>query len=342
MLNRSRVRVLSVLLIVGLAGAAVHFSLAVAADAEARPAASADKLSWIVPNLQLINVEGQPCALDDWKQQRVLVLVQMTTHCPIGNRYVPILKELQAQLKDRGVQIALVYGSGQSLEQVKQHLSEFQIDLPAVIDEHNSVAELTGATRTAEAVVLDSRRAIRYRGRIDDRIGYQHQRDEPSRHDLREAINELLDHKEVSVKETQVAGCLLNRPASALSGQLTLYTDVAPIVQNKCQSCHRETGAAPFPLANAEDALNWAATIKQVVLERACPPGTPIPARQVRQRSQSDRCRAADARPLGRFRYPARRIVQGPGPKNSPITGQSANRILSLKCPRRSRSRPLA
>ena len=41
--------------------------------------------------------------------------------------------------------------------------------------------------------------SIRYQGRIDDQFGFDFRRKEPTRHDLAEALNEVLAGKKVTV-----------------------------------------------------------------------------------------------------------------------------------------------
>ena len=52
----------------------------------------------------------------------------------------------------------------------------------------------------------------------------------------------------------------------------TFSKDVAPIVQQHCQSCHRPGEAAPFSLLNYQSARPWAASIKEAVQTRKMPP----------------------------------------------------------------------
>ena len=58
-------------------------------------------------------------------------------------------------------------------------------------------------------------------------------------------------------------------------GQVTYASDVAAIVQEKCQSCHRPGAAGPFALMSYEDARKHKAVIREVVDERRMPPGMP-------------------------------------------------------------------
>jgi hypothetical protein len=55
-------------------------------------------------------------------------------------------------------------------------------------------------------------------------------------------------------------------------GEVTFTKDVAPILQNRCQSCHREGTFAPMSLLTYEEARPWAKSIKQKVVAREMPP----------------------------------------------------------------------
>jgi type 1 glutamine amidotransferase len=52
----------------------------------------------------------------------------------------------------------------------------------------------------------------------------------------------------------------------------TFTKDVAPILQERCQGCHRPGEAAPFSLLTYEQARPWAKAIKEAVLTRKMPP----------------------------------------------------------------------
>lgn len=60
--------------------------------------------------------------------------------------------------------------------------------------------------------------------------------------------------------------------AAAAEGQVTFTRDVAPILQERCQSCHRPDTFAPMSLLTWEDARPWAKSIKQKVVTREMPP----------------------------------------------------------------------
>jgi hypothetical protein len=73
---------------------------------------------------------------------------------------------------------------------------------------------------------------------------------------------------------TSVAASLMS-PAMAAglaSAPVTFSKDVAPIFQEKCESCHRPGSMAPMALITYEQVRPWAKAIKQRVVNRQMPP----------------------------------------------------------------------
>jgi len=63
--------------------------------------------------------------------------------------------------------------------------------------------------------------------------------------------------------------------APALAGPaqpITFTRDIAPILQDKCEACHRPDSMAPMPLRTYEEVRPWARAIKQRVAARQMPP----------------------------------------------------------------------
>src|SRR5881628_3966569 len=58
----------------------------------------------------------------------------------------------------------------------------------------------------------------------------------------------------------------------------TFSKEVAPILQQHCQTCHRPGEAAPFSLLTYKEARPWASSIKEAVTTRKMPPWFADPA----------------------------------------------------------------
>ena len=60
--------------------------------------------------------------------------------------------------------------------------------------------------------------------------------------------------------------------AASISTQVTYHKDVEPIVQSRCQECHRPGEIAPFSMLSYTELRPWAKAIKSDVLTRKMPP----------------------------------------------------------------------
>jgi hypothetical protein len=60
--------------------------------------------------------------------------------------------------------------------------------------------------------------------------------------------------------------------AASVNGTVTYYKDVLPILQDRCQGCHRPNQLAPNSFLTYRETRPWAEAIKQVVAARKMPP----------------------------------------------------------------------
>src|SRR5262249_25440226 len=56
------------------------------------------------------------------------------------------------------------------------------------------------------------------------------------------------------------------------AASVTFTKDVAPIVFNKCATCHRAGEVAPMPLTSYKEVRPWSKAIKEAVIQRSMPP----------------------------------------------------------------------
>jgi mono/diheme cytochrome c family protein len=73
----------------------------------------------------------------------------------------------------------------------------------------------------------------------------------------------------------QMAGMATPDPGAipvTKASNVTFTKDVAPIVQQHCQSCHRPGEGTPFSMLSYEEARPWAIAMKRMVVTRAMPP----------------------------------------------------------------------
>lgn len=217
---------------------------------------------------------GETVALKDLARGKAVVVVFLGTECPLNNLVLPTLAELHAVYSKQGVAFVGINSNNQDTpEKVAKHAVKMAVPFPVLKDAGNVIADRFGAERTPEVFVLDAKGRIVYRGRIDDKFGIGVMRPKAERRDLAIALDELLAGKAISTARTKVEGCLIGRAQKPKAeGAITYTKHVAPILQNRCQECHRAGQVGPMALMNYDDAVAWSGMIREVVSEGRMPP----------------------------------------------------------------------
>jgi peroxiredoxin len=233
-----------------------------------------------VADVSLNDTHRRPRSLQGYKDAKAYVVVFVGTECPLANLYVPTLVALHKDYASKGVQFLAVNSNTQdSFLRVAGHARERDVPFPVLKDFDHKAADAFGAKRTPEVFLLDANRVIRYHGRIDDQYAIGVRRAKPTRHDLKEALDELLAGKAITTPKTDASGCVIARAAKPrIKGAVTYAKDVAPILQKRCQECHRPGEVGPMSLLTYGAAKNWSKTIREVVSEQRMPPWHADPA----------------------------------------------------------------
>lgn len=138
-----------------------------------------------------------------------MVLVFISTDCPIANFYQPSLRRLAGKYSDKGVAFYQIHPDPEvAPDDAKQHVRDFEITAPAAIDHGQRLTKQLQAKTTPEVFVLTPDGKTAYRGRIDDTYTtFGKRRPAPTKHDLKEALNAVLAGKKVAVPVTDSVGC---------------------------------------------------------------------------------------------------------------------------------------
>jgi hypothetical protein len=144
------------------------------------------------------------------------VLFFVATDCPVSNSYAPEIQRICKAYEPRGVACSLAYEDvAVDGAAVRKHMDAFGYrTLPATIDTSRALADRARASITPEAVVVDARGQIRYRGRIDNLYSSLGKpRQQITMHDLTDALDAVVAGKQVTRAETEAVGCFIARPA---------------------------------------------------------------------------------------------------------------------------------
>ena len=216
----------------------------------------------------------------DFADSKCLVVAFLGTECPLAKLYGPRLQTLANEYESKGVRFLAINSNQQdSIAEIAAYVKQHGIEFSVLKDPGQKVADQLGAARTPEVFVLDPLGMVLYRGRVDDQYIIGVQRDAPQREDLRQALDEVLAGKPVSVAQTEPIGCLIGRVREPKSDSSVTYSQqIARIMQAHCVECHRPGEIGPFPLLTYDDAQGWGDMIAEVVSDRRMPPWHADPA----------------------------------------------------------------
>jgi peroxiredoxin len=262
-----------------LAFAACSGLMALSGAVRAESALVTDKLGRKIDNVAFADFNGKPVSLHAIKDKKAVVVVFLSFECPVSASYSATLAELHKQYRDKGVVFVAISASDDTAE-VRKQADEFKLPFPIYFDPKLDVTDALKATTTPEAFVLDRNFVLRYRGRIDNTWSARLKKNaSTTEFDLRNALDETLAGKDVTVPATKPIGCPVTAKgaiAKTVTTKVTYHKDVQPILQNNCQECHRPDAVGPFALTNFKQAVNWADDIKAYTQERKMPPWKPV------------------------------------------------------------------
>lgn len=228
---------------------------------------------------QLSTLDGSPVVVGVAPDIRATVVCFLGAECPLVKLYSARLAMFSKEFNGQGVRFVAVNSNRQdTLDDIKSYLIQHPLPFPLVRDEGNVIADQYGATRTPEVFLLDSQMQIVYRGRIDDQYEPGINRPVASRHDLRNAIEQVIAGKPVEVAVTQPVGCMIGKvrrnvaTAEANTEQITYCNQVIRVLQKHCIECHRAGEIGPFALDSYEEAVGWADTSLEVINNGRMPP----------------------------------------------------------------------
>src|SRR5450432_85643 len=178
------------------------------------------KIGSAAPDFSLKGVDEKIYNLNSFKDARVLVIVFTCNHCPTAQAYEDRIIQLTADYANKNVAVVAIMPNdpaslrldeldfsdlGDSYAEMKIRAKEKKFNFPYLYDgETETASKAYGPIATPHVFVFDSERKLRYEGRIDD---MENPFRSPQSTDARNAIDALLNNREVPVKTTKVFGC---------------------------------------------------------------------------------------------------------------------------------------
>jgi peroxiredoxin len=185
------------------------------------------------PDFSLPGVDGRNYKLSDFAEANVLMVVFYANHCPTAQAYEDRIKQIAADYKSKGVAVVAISCNdpmsvrldelgytdlSDSFEEMKLRADEHKFNFSYLYDgKTQSVSLAYGPVSTPHVFIFDKERKLQYTGAIDNS-------EDPSKVKksvARDAIDALLEGREITVKKVKPFGCSVkwaDKRASVLKG----------------------------------------------------------------------------------------------------------------------------
>ena len=232
----------------------------------------------VVEDFSLWDQRGAAHHLYEQSDSKAVVLISYGVGCPIVRRSMATITALQKKYENKEVRFWLIDPNKlDDREALQKEAEAFGIDIPILMDEAQIISRSLGISRTAEAIVIDTRHwTVAYRGAIDDGLNYETQRLQTEKPYLSWSLDAVLQGSRVKIPETTVKGCLVTY--APVAEDMNYIQHVAPILKNRCLSCHYTGGPGPWAMKDYQSVKHWAAMMREVVRTRRMPPRSIDPA----------------------------------------------------------------
>ena len=161
---------------------------------------------------QFTCLDGRKVSPFSDEQTKAVVLVFISTDCPIANALIPCLKEMAANYSGKGVKFFFVHSTIDTTQSsARTHAEAYGIAIPIVLDEDQTLAKAVDAKVTPEAfVIVRGQASAAYRGAINNLyVDYGKKRRAATEHFLRKALDDVLAGNPPGQPETKPIGCFI-------------------------------------------------------------------------------------------------------------------------------------
>ena len=165
-------------------------------------------------DLKLTDISGKEITLQSSIKENGLLVMFSCNTCPVVVKNQDRTKEICQFSLQKKIGVVVLNSneanrSGEeSLNAMKDYAKGQSYNWYYAVDKNNVLADAFGANRTPECFLFDKSGKLVYHGAIDDNPT---DAGSVNRNHLKEAINELISGKDVSVKKTRSVGCSIKR-----------------------------------------------------------------------------------------------------------------------------------
>ena len=165
-------------------------------------------------DVQMQDISGKEISMKSAKDKNGILVMFSCNTCPYVIKNQARTKAICSYALQHNIGVILINsneaqrGDDDSFEAMKQYAKDHDYKWYYAVDKNSEVADAFGASRTPECFLFNNDLKLTYHGAINDN---PIQPENVKREHLKEAINEMLAGKKISITESRSVGCVIKR-----------------------------------------------------------------------------------------------------------------------------------
>ena len=165
-------------------------------------------------DVKMKDVNGKEVSLKDATRKNGLLVMFSCNTCPYVIKNQERTREICKYALENNIGVVLINsnegtrGGADSYEAMQEYAKKQNYSWHYVVDKNSELADAFGANKTPENFLFNKEGKLVYHGAIDDN---RTEAENVSRRHLKEAINEAINGKDVTVKTSRSVGCTIKR-----------------------------------------------------------------------------------------------------------------------------------
>jgi thiol-disulfide isomerase/thioredoxin len=229
-----------------------------------------------VGDFGLIDHRGDFHQLTRYADKKAVVLYVYANSCETSQSATSVLQSLRDKYQNQPVAFLMLNAHpDDTRESVLAQTSKTGTDIPVLMDVSQLVAESLDIIGTGEVLVINPRRMeLLYRGAVNQELSTASVSSENPDY-LDEVLSAVLADEPVRADMRFARGNALamENLQESHNRDISYASDVVPILEKRCVSCHKENGVAPWAMSSYEMVRGWSAMMRETLLTRRMPPG---------------------------------------------------------------------
>ena len=171
------------------------------------------KVGDVATDFRLENINGEIVSLSNFDDAKGFIVVFTCNTCPYAVAYEDRIEALNKKYTDKGYPVIAIMPNnvsvkpGDNMQAMQLRAKEKGFTFPYLMDVEQAIYPQYGATKTPHVYILqkeDKGNIVKYIGAIDD--NYQDAEAVKVKY-VEDAVDALLNGKEIKMKETKAIGC---------------------------------------------------------------------------------------------------------------------------------------